>query len=156
MEDLTVLGDDGEKGRSALPDHIYMDAMGFGMGQCCLQLTFQACNIKEARTLYDQLTPMCPIMLALTAASPLQRGYIADTDCRWNIISSSVDCRTREERGLEPLKTNRYRIYKSRYDSIDSYLSPEGERYIYHRRIHIISNCDNQISVTDTTTYPWS
>jgi glutamate--cysteine ligase catalytic subunit len=133
-----------------------MDAMGFGMGQCCLQLTFQACNIKEARTLYDQLTPMCPIMLALTAASPLQRGYIADTDCRWNIISSSVDCRTREERGLEPLKTNRYRIYKSRYDSIDSYLSPEGERYIYHRRIHIISNCENQISVTDTTTYPWS
>lgn len=127
-EDLTALGDDGEKGKNALPDHIYMDAMGFGMGQCCLQLTFQACNIKEARTLYDQLAPMCPIMLALTAASPIQRGRIADTDCRWNIISSSVDCRTREERGLEPLKTNRFRINKSRYDSIDSYLSPEGDR----------------------------
>lgn len=128
IEDLSQLGDDGERGRAALPDHIYLDAMGFGMGCCCLQLTFQACNIKEARTLYDQLAPMCPIMLALTAASPLQRGYIADTDCRWNIISSSVDCRTREERGLEPLKENRFRINKSRYDSIDSYLSPEGER----------------------------
>ncbi|KZS07939.1 Glutamate--cysteine ligase catalytic subunit [Daphnia magna] len=128
-EDLSALGNDGEKGKNALPDHIYMDAMGFGMGQCCLQLTFQACNIKEARTLYDQLAPMCPIMLALTAASPIQRGHIADTDCRWNIISSSVDCRTREERGLEPLKTNRFRINKSRYDSIDSYLSPEGDRY---------------------------
>lgn len=23
------------------PDHVYMDAMGFGMGNCCLQLTFQ-------------------------------------------------------------------------------------------------------------------
>lgn len=107
-----------------------MDAMGFGMGCCCLQLTFQACNIEEARTLYDQLAPMCPIMLALTAASPLFRGYIADTDCRWNVIANSVDCRTRQERGLEPLTTERFRINKSRYDSIDSYLSPEGERSV--------------------------
>lgn len=49
--------------KAALPDHVYMDAMGFGMGCCCLQLTFQACNINEARTLYDQLTPLCPIMV---------------------------------------------------------------------------------------------
>ncbi|KAJ2384368.1 glutamate--cysteine ligase, partial [Coemansia sp. RSA 2559] len=27
---------------AALPDHIYMDAMGFGMGCCCLQITLQA------------------------------------------------------------------------------------------------------------------
>lgn len=31
-------GDDGEAERAALPDHIYMDAMGFGMGNCCLQV----------------------------------------------------------------------------------------------------------------------
>lgn len=31
--------DDGEAARGALPDHIYMDAMGFGMGNCCLQVT---------------------------------------------------------------------------------------------------------------------
>ncbi|KAG5344027.1 GSH1 ligase, partial [Acromyrmex charruanus] len=106
-----------------------MDAMGFGMGCCCLQLTFQACNIEEARTLYDQLTPLCPIMLALTAASPFYRGYISDVDCRWNVISSSVDCRTQEERGLKPLKENKFKISKSRYDSIDSYLSRQGEKY---------------------------
>lgn len=111
------------------PDHVYMDAMGFGMGNCCLQLTFQACNINEARYLYDQLTPLCPIMLAFTAASPLYRGYLTDIDCRWNVISASVDCRTKEERGLEPLKENKFRISKSRYDSIDSYLSEEGEKY---------------------------
>lgn len=103
--------------------------MGFGMGCCCLQLTFQACNINEARVLYDQLTPLCPIMLALTAASPLYRGYVTDIDCRWNVISASVDCRTAEERGLKPLKENKYRIHKSRYDSIDSYLSEGGEKY---------------------------
>jgi len=52
-----------EYATAALPDHIYMDAMAFGMGCCCLQMTFQACNICEARHLYDQLTPMCPIMV---------------------------------------------------------------------------------------------
>jgi len=55
-----------EYASAALPDHIYMDAMAFGMGCCCLQMTFQACNICEARHLYDQLTPMCPIMVSIT------------------------------------------------------------------------------------------
>uniref|UniRef100_A0A673B3A4 Glutamate--cysteine ligase n=1 Tax=Sphaeramia orbicularis TaxID=375764 RepID=A0A673B3A4_9TELE len=82
--------DDGEAARAVLPDHIYMDAMGFGMGNCCLQVTFQACSIDEARYLYDQLATFCPIV---------------------------------------PLKNNKYRIFKSRYDSIDSYLSSCGEKY---------------------------
>lgn len=128
-EDFTSKGDDGSSSKAAKDNYIYMDAMGFGMGCCCLQLTFQACNIEEARTLYDQLTPLCPIMLALTAASPFYRGYISDVDCRWSVISSSVDCRTQEERGLKPLKENKFRISKSRYDSIDSYLSEQGEKY---------------------------
>lgn len=29
----------------------------------------------------------------------------------------------------QPLKNNKYRIFKSRYDSIDSYLSSCGEKY---------------------------
>ncbi|KAL0895616.1 hypothetical protein ABMA27_011707 [Loxostege sticticalis] len=121
---------------AAQPDCVYMDAMGFGMGCCCLQLTFQACCIVEARTLYDQLAPLCPIMLALSAASPVYRGFLTDVDCRWNVISASVDCRTKEERGLEPLKENKFRIQKSRYDSIDSYLSPEHEKYNDIRIVH--------------------
>jgi glutamate--cysteine ligase catalytic subunit len=28
------------QGFPALPNHIYMDSMAFGMGQCCLQVTF--------------------------------------------------------------------------------------------------------------------
>ncbi|KAK3602244.1 hypothetical protein CHS0354_034479 [Potamilus streckersoni] len=142
-EDFSVLGDDGEAQRAALPDHIYMDCMGFGMGCCCLQMTFQACNITEARNLYDQLTPLCPIMLALTAASPIYRGYLADLDTRWRVISQSVDDRTREERGLEPLKKDKFVINKSRYDSVDSYLSASAcsdiklvyDKDIYHQLI---------------------
>jgi glutamate--cysteine ligase catalytic subunit len=37
----------------------------------------------------------------LTAASPVWRGYLADVDCRWNVIAGSVDDRTPEERGLK-------------------------------------------------------
>ncbi|XP_043919687.1 glutamate--cysteine ligase catalytic subunit [Protopterus annectens] len=125
----TFQNDDGEATRAAKPDHIYMDAMGFGMGNCCLQVTFQACSISEARCLYDQLATICPIVMALSAASPFYRGYVSNIDCRWGVIAASVDDRTREERGLEPLKNNKYRISKSRYDSIDSYLSKCGEKY---------------------------
>lgn len=42
-----------------------MDAMGFGMGCCCLQLTFQCCSIEDARRMYDALIPIGPIMVCL-------------------------------------------------------------------------------------------
>lgn len=149
MEDFSDLGDEGEAARSALPNHIYMDAMGFGMGCSCLQVTFQACNIQEARVLYDQLAPICPIALALSAASPVHRGYITDKDCRWYIISASVDDRTEEELGYQPLKNNKFRINKSRYDSIDSYLSEAGEKFndlqlVYDEEIYT-QLCDSGI-----------
>lgn len=118
-----------ESDSASKTDHIYMDAMGFGMGCCCLQVTFQASNIAEARILYDQLTPLCPIAMALSAASPIHRGYLTDRDCRWNVISASVDDRTKEELGEQPLKNDMFRITKSRYDSIDSYLSESSAKY---------------------------
>ncbi|KAL1919721.1 uncharacterized protein VTP21DRAFT_1652 [Calcarisporiella thermophila] len=125
--DRNLFPEDAEaKQGAALPDHIYMDAMCFGMGCCCLQITFQACNIDEARRLYDQLAPLGPIMLALTAAAPIYRGYLADVDCRWNVIAGSVDDRTPEERGLKPLEKSRFRIPKSRYDSVDCYISRDA------------------------------
>jgi glutamate--cysteine ligase catalytic subunit len=90
----------------ALPDHIYMDAMGFGMGCCCLQVTFQACSVEQARLLYDQLTVVAPIMLALSAACPIFRGYLSNVDCRWDVISASVDDRNPQERGLVVICVN--------------------------------------------------
>ena len=105
--------------QKALKDHIYMDCMCFGMGCCCLQITFQACNIDEARHLYDQLAVIAPIMLCLTAASPIFRGVLADTDCRWNVISKAVDDRTPAEHN----PSDSAYINKSRYDSIDCFIS---------------------------------
>ena len=56
-------------------------------------------NIEEGRKMYDQLSPLGPILLALTAATPVYKGFLADTDVRWNQISRAVDCRTAEELG---------------------------------------------------------
>lgn len=93
--------DDDVRNGAAKEGCIYMDAMGFGMGCCCLQITFQGKNLSEARTLYDQLAPLGPVMLALTAAAPIFKGFLADVDVRWDVISGAVDDRTEEERGLK-------------------------------------------------------
>jgi len=119
-----------KKPRESVRAAVHMDAMAFGMGCCCLQITFQATDIDESRFIYDQLAVMAPIMMALTASTPVIKGRILDTDCRWGIISESVDCRTLAERGREdpdaPYKAlnakGQRRIYKSRYDSISTYI----------------------------------
>lgn len=128
-------------GRSR-PGYVHMDATAFGMGCCCLQVTMQTSCEQEARMLHDQLTPLAPILLALTAATPVYRGFLTETDCRWDVVATSVDCRTNEERGLPdesmlPWLANdnsrRHRqaelVPRSRYSSTSSYLSSDAERY---------------------------
>lgn len=41
QENFTKVKDKSQSEGAAKPDHIYMDHMGFGMGCCCLQVTFQ-------------------------------------------------------------------------------------------------------------------
>lgn len=117
--------DDDVRNGAVKTDSIYMDAMAFGMGSCCLQITFQAKNIQEGRKMYDQLSPLGPILLALTAATPIYKGMLADTDVRWNQISRAVDDRTPEELGEKPLEHNKWRIPKSRYASNSTYISQD-------------------------------
>ncbi|CAI7609081.1 hypothetical protein PCG10_008858 [Penicillium crustosum] len=117
--------DEDVRNGAAKDDHVYMDAMAFGMGSCCLQITFQAKNMTEGRRLYDQLSPLGPILLALTAATPIYKGFLVDTDVRWNQIGNAVDDRTPEELGEAPLKNDRWRIPKSRYASNSTYISQD-------------------------------
>lgn len=84
------------------PGHVYMDSMGFGMGASCLQVTMQALDISEARYLYDSLAPFTPILLSLSAAAPIFKGFLVNQDVRWNVISGAVDDRTFIERDVEP------------------------------------------------------
>lgn len=120
---------------AALPGHIYMDAMGFGMGCSCLQVTMQAPDLAALRRLYDTLLPLTPVFLALTAATLVFKGTLADQDVRWNVIARAVDDRTPIERDVPPLEGHKAyggvalsraaslgRITKSRYESVSSYL----------------------------------
>lgn len=102
-----------------VPGYIYMDALHFGMGSGCLQVTFGAKNIDEARYLTDQLAVLSSIMLPMTAATAIFKGKLADVDVRWNTIAASVDCRNKEEK--DPNHPSH--IPKSRYASISRYIS---------------------------------
>ncbi|KAI9145449.1 glutamate-cysteine ligase-domain-containing protein [Paraphysoderma sedebokerense] len=149
----------------AKPDHVYMDCMCFGMGCSCLQLTFQACSIDEARRLYDQLAPLTPIMMALSAGAPIFKGYLVDVDCRWDVIAGSVDDRPAEERGEKAIdesevcqeveteewdtfsKTKKKvpkfrRIPKSRYDSISTYISTYKDFKKEYNDIPLVKDLD--------------
>jgi glutamate--cysteine ligase catalytic subunit len=101
------------------PGHIYMDAMHFGMGCSCLQLTYQSRNVNHARFLYDQLLAFTGPLSALSACAPIYKGKLSDIDLRWNVIAQSVDCRNENERNSE----HEDHIPKSRYSGINHYLS---------------------------------
>lgn len=127
---------------------IYMDSTAFG-GCCSLQVTVQTYDVKQARYLYDQLLPLGPVMLALTAANPIAKGFLCQTDVRWQQLSAAVDERTAEELGEKvsfskihhadsvaeperhspkPLCENRWKIPKARFASNSTYISQDPRR----------------------------
>lgn len=96
------------------PGFIHMDTCGFGMGMCCLQVTLNAKSLCEARYLYDQLAPLTPVMLALSACTPYFKGKLANTDTRWETLCGAMDDRTEEEKESG---------WRSRYGPISRYIS---------------------------------
>ncbi len=141
---------------------VHMDAMAFGMGCCCLQITFQAKDVDESRFMYDQLAVVAPIMMALTASTPVMKGRLLDTDCRWGVISESVDDRTMTERGClsqdgvddDLAGRGKRRVYKSRYDCISAYIyqgvDQPGNRAMENRVLNMYNDIPIEI---DESTY---
>ena len=110
---------------------IELDAMAFGMGCCCLQVTMQCKSDTESRFLHDQLVTFSPLMLALSAATPAFQGRLLATDTRWQAISDAVDDRTLAERGVPGAEQARdpqlvgqgvRLLPKSRYSSVSRYI----------------------------------
>jgi glutamate--cysteine ligase catalytic subunit len=62
-----------------------MDAMGFGMGCSCLQITYETQTLNHAR--YDAFLPFTPILACLSASAPIYKGKLSDIDLRWTVIS---------------------------------------------------------------------
>ncbi|PWY81858.1 glutamate cysteine ligase [Aspergillus heteromorphus CBS 117.55] len=100
--------------------HVHLDGIGLGLGSCSIQVTFQAPNESEVRWLHDQLIAMGPIMLALTAATPIYKGYLVDTDVRWSRISDCFDDRTPEELATTPPRYSWNRTYISQEKPADA------------------------------------
>lgn len=118
---------------------VHMDAMAFGMGCCCVQVTMQCRNEYESRLLADQLAVLSPLFLALSASTPIAKGHLLATDTRWDIISKAVDDRTAVERGdasqadavpdPEMVGGGVRRLQKSRYSSVSLYIGePKSKR----------------------------
>ncbi|KAI9503935.1 glutamate-cysteine ligase-domain-containing protein [Coemansia spiralis] len=104
---------------------IMLDSPLFGIGSGgVLRVALCAADLDEARILYDQLAPMSAILTALTAATPIIRGYLTARDCYWDVQCSTVDDRSAQELGLVPLTTAKGTLLKSRFGSIDTYLGP--------------------------------
>lgn len=79
-------------------NHICLDQLYMGIGCCSIQTTFQTSDETEARWLHDQLIPLCPIFLAMTAATPAWKGYLVDSDTRWQRYGDLVDDRSLDEK----------------------------------------------------------
>ncbi|KAF1811924.1 GCS-domain-containing protein [Eremomyces bilateralis CBS 781.70] len=108
----------------------------FGAGGCGLQATFQTETLEDAQFLHDQLAVIGPIMLALTASTPIYKGTLADTDARWDQVAGAVD-----DRQVHEASGHGYHKLKSRWslcpmylgpldplDGIDHYLDPHTEQ----------------------------
>lgn len=72
-------------------------------GGCALQATFSAGTLQDACRLHDQLVPLGPLMLALSAATPMYKGRLVATDTRWKAMSWAADDRKPSEKpDLQP------------------------------------------------------
>jgi len=129
IEDFSPYGGTSEQTSNAKPDHIYMDHMCFGDGNCCVQATFQAPTLDDARYLYDQFIPFCPLVLALSASTPIYRSKLSEIDCRYGVLDQSMDDRTPEERGEVPLKNDKFRLRRGRHGPTDCYLQASSQMY---------------------------
>ncbi|KAJ5297905.1 hypothetical protein PENANT_c012G04594 [Penicillium antarcticum] len=95
------------------PGFICLDQVEVGIGCSSLQTTFQTSNEVECRWLHDQLIPLAPVFLAMTAAVPIWKGYLVDTDVRWQRFADLVDDRRPDEMEHTPPRWTYNRTYLS-------------------------------------------
>lgn len=70
----------------------------FGLGGCGLQFTFSAKDFEQACQVHDQFIPLGPLVLALSAATPVCKGKLVETDTRWASMCIAADDRKADEK----------------------------------------------------------
>ncbi|CAF0995553.1 unnamed protein product [Didymodactylos carnosus] len=141
---------DWQKYVSCKERHIHLDSCLAGWGCCCLQVTFQGQSLRETLVLYDQLIPMTPVMLALSAACPIWRGYLCDVDTRWNALCESADDRTEEEKNNQETFVGLVPIIE-RYVKEELQGVTESSRENIHRYLELISKRAAGTTATNAT-----
>ncbi|TYJ53384.1 hypothetical protein B9479_005984 [Cryptococcus floricola] len=123
---------------------IQMDAVSYGLGCCGLQVTSQASSIDQARYVHDAMVVIAPIMLALTAASPIFHGRLADIDTRWSVVAASVDDRTEEEEnGVDPVtKQKAPSSVRPRWSCVSLYVSDDERNKDVYNDVDVPINDD--------------
>ena len=111
-----------ESKEAAKENCIFMDSAIAGMGStAAFQITQQASCLDECLKLYDQLVPLTPIMMAMTASSPAFYGVLADTDNRMPAYNQALDDRTAAELKIPN--------FKPRTGPVNCYLSGANEQF---------------------------
>lgn len=59
-----------------MKDHIYLDCSALGFCSCSLQVTLQCLDLEETKYLYDQLVPLCPILVSRQKRENLFRNTL--------------------------------------------------------------------------------
>ncbi|KAF2834522.1 GCS-domain-containing protein [Patellaria atrata CBS 101060] len=111
----------------------------FGPGHCGFQITFGAADEDDARRLHDQLIPLGPVMLTLTASTPIYRGFLVDTDVRWKQIQYFVDDRTKTEREQEA-KTDYDAVTGPRWSTNNTYIANDPRLHPEHQKSQLQVN----------------
>lgn len=79
------------------PGQIGMSGLEYALGCGMIKVSLQAKNLNHARYLYDMLIPFAPIMIALSAASPIHKGQLSDHDHGFAVFQMATDGRTPTE-----------------------------------------------------------
>ena len=69
------------------PGQIGLPGLEYSLGCGSLKVSIETQNLNHARYLYDQLVPLTPILMALSAASPIYKGQLTNQDHRWDVFA---------------------------------------------------------------------
>lgn len=107
-------------------------------GGCGLQATFSANDLQEACRLHDQLVPLGPLMLALSAATPIYKGKLVVTDTRWEAMCWAGDDRKSSEKPEVPPRLGCTPMYleettSARQMNDQSVVAGDGPKFDLHQ-----------------------
>uniref|UniRef100_G1Q787 Glutamate--cysteine ligase n=2 Tax=Myotis lucifugus TaxID=59463 RepID=G1Q787_MYOLU len=100
--------EDDEAAKASKPDHIYMDAMGFGMGNCCLQVLAQVC-VSALKSIFMKSNGCIPVILSSSSAGPGYSGiWVTSFTFFWPVLTRVKNLKKIKEKGASCYLRNNF------------------------------------------------